>query len=107
MGLCYKRKIFTNEAIKRFAGDDGGIYIIQKNQEIVFIGESPNLRKELLNRLSCMSGDKIRLSFYFCAGPEFNPTAKAEELLQKHREYYGKMPEFNENCMIPDPFLLD
>lgn len=107
MSICYKKKIFFNEVIKRFAKDEFGIYIIQKNNEIVFIGESGNLRKDILERLSSLVGHKIRLSFYSCNCAGFDPTARAEELLLKHRALHGMMPEFNENQLILNPCLLN
>jgi hypothetical protein len=94
--ILYKKRIFRNEVIERFEEDDGGIYIIQKNHEIVFIGSSGLLRKDILECLSFMKDHRVKLSFYSCSGPDFNPTAKAEELLQKHKESCGTMPAFNE-----------
>ena len=105
--ISYKRRIFRNEAVERFAEDDGGIYIIQKNNEIVFIGEAGSLRKNILKRLSGMQGHQIQLSFYSCNVTDFNPSVKAVELLQKHMELYGTMPECNKWQQILDPYLVN
>ena len=105
--MNYKRRIFREEVIVRFAEDGAGIYIVQKNNEIAFIGTSDELRKDILERLSGMPGAQVVLTFYSCLGAGFNPAHRAEELLQKYREWYGRMPELNDGILVPDLMLLN
>ena len=105
--MSYKRRIFRNEVVMRFAKDDRGIYIVQKNNEIVFIGASEELREDILDRLTGMNGDQVKLTFYSCLGAEFNPSLKAGELLHKYRESNGRMPVFNQGNLIPELLLLN
>jgi len=106
MGIHYKRKIVRNDKVERFVEDDKGIYIIQKSHEIVFIGESGNLHRAILDRLSDSLGHKIIVSFYSCNTVEFNFSVKASELLQRHKELHGSLPEFNA-MQIADPYLVN
>lgn len=106
MGIHYKRRIFWNDKVERFAEDEMGIYIIQKSQEIVFIGESGNLHRYILDRLSDTTGHRIIVSFYSCNTAEFNLSVKASELLQRHKELHGSLPEFNAT-EIADPCLVN
>lgn len=92
----YRRQIFFNETVKRFKNDFGGIYIIQVRKEVVYIGESDNLDMDILNYLSFLTGNEIKLSFYRSEKPKFDPSILARELLQNHNGLFGKLPKLNQ-----------
>lgn len=102
METSWKRRVFRNEPIKRFANDNGGIYIIYKDNEIIFIGESYNLKEEFLLLLSGMKG--IMLSFFKRNGLNFSPHAVVNQLLLLYIQNHGRMPELNKRALIHKSF---
>ena len=102
MQSLWKRRIFLNEPIERFADDHGGVYVVQKNNDIIFIGESQDLINDLLLQLSEMK--ELKLFFYIRRSLSFNPAAAVNQLLQRYLKIHGRLPELNGKIMINKQF---
>ena len=82
----------TEEVIQNVPETEGAIQILNEQQEIILIQETPNLRLALEEQMK--TNEK---AYYFNYDEDPMYTKRESELLQQFMQEFGRFPECNEN----------
>lgn len=75
--------------------EKGGVYELATVDTILYIGQSDNLRRRLLEHLASSDSCILRAK-QFCYQESQNPEGFEEQVLSHYKNQYGKLPSCNE-----------
>ncbi len=84
----------------RFVKAKPGVYVLyDKNNEVIYIGESANLQERFTKYIDTNFEDDISKQKTFAYQREFldNPKVRKNHLLEEYKNRFGRMPLCNDN----------
>ncbi|MFG0326944.1 MAG: hypothetical protein ACF8SC_06725 [Phycisphaerales bacterium JB037] len=88
--------LFTRENIQRFAPNAKGVYSLQDDFDITYIGSSQvSVRDRLLSHFNGYEGRCTQQAKYFSAETCSNPLQRERELLTAYKNRHGRLPRCN------------